>query len=243
MQPSDTVVLSVDIEQDCPPFLDSFRGIEEGLPRLLELLGEEGVRATFFATGQAAERYPDLIASLGKTGHELGCHGHSHRRFDRMTPEEAELELVRARSALARFEGTIASFRAPNLQLPQRYLGLLAAHGFRVDSSLAAYKPPFAQRPRHEAGLTRIPVTLTSSVLRLPFALWKALLAPARRPVLFFHPWELVDLRAAPIRYDCRFATGAPAIQNLRALIRWFKARGFRFQTVGERAAALPLGA
>lgn len=237
-----TVALSVDVEQDCPPFLDTFRGVEEGLPRLLEIFGEEGVHATFFSTGQVAERYPDIIAQLCRAGHELGCHGHSHRRFDHMAPDEAERELARARSVLGRFDRALASFRAPNLRLPRAYLGLLAGHGFRVDSSLAAYKPPFAMGPRREAGLARIPVTLTSSVLRLPLGLMKALLAPARSPVLFLHPWELVDLRSAPIRYDCRFRTGSAARHNLRAVIRWLQARGYRFRTIGELAASLPLG-
>jgi peptidoglycan/xylan/chitin deacetylase (PgdA/CDA1 family) len=199
------------------------------------------VRATFFSTGQVAERYPDLITQLFRARHELGCHGHSHRRFDHMAPDEAKRELVCARSVLERFDPAIASFRAPNLQLPRAYLGLLASHGFRVDSSLAAYKPPFARDPRREAGVTRIPVTLTSSVLRLPLGLLKTLLAPARAPVLFLHPWELVDLRSAPIRYDCRFRTGAAARHNLSAIIRWLKARGYRFRTIGELAAALAL--
>lgn len=233
------VALSVDVEQDCPPFLDTFRGVEQGLPRLLALLGEEIVPATFFSTGLVAERYPDVIISIRDAGHELGCHGYTHRRFDRMTPREAERELTRARAVLERFDPAIRSFRAPNLQLPPRYLGLVRACGFQVDSSLAAYKPPFAASPRCEVGVIRIPVTITSSVLRLPLQFLKAVLAPLRAPVLFLHPWELIDLRKANIRYDCRFRTGAPALQNLRAMVRWFKARDYRFCTIDELATSI----
>jgi peptidoglycan/xylan/chitin deacetylase (PgdA/CDA1 family) len=50
------VCLTVDLEQDCPPFLSGYRGMEEGFPRLLQLLEEEGVAATFFCTGEVAER-------------------------------------------------------------------------------------------------------------------------------------------------------------------------------------------
>ena len=42
------VLLTVDVEPDCPPYLTGWRGVEEGLPRLLALLADEGVTATFF---------------------------------------------------------------------------------------------------------------------------------------------------------------------------------------------------
>ena len=37
-----TVAFTVDLEPDCPPFLRGFRGVEHGLPALLETLGEMG---------------------------------------------------------------------------------------------------------------------------------------------------------------------------------------------------------
>ncbi len=43
----DGVALTVDVEPDCPPYLTSFCGIDEGLPRLLTVLEEAGVSATF----------------------------------------------------------------------------------------------------------------------------------------------------------------------------------------------------
>ena len=75
------VCLTVDVEQDCPPFMETFRGIEEGLPKLLSLLARRQVAATFFTTGDVARRYPAAIRA-GGPGHELGCHGDTHRRFD-----------------------------------------------------------------------------------------------------------------------------------------------------------------
>ncbi|MGH8491221.1 MAG: polysaccharide deacetylase family protein, partial [Gammaproteobacteria bacterium] len=77
-------VISVDVEQDCPPFLDSMRGVEEGLPRLLAMFAAEGVSATFFSTGRIAELYPQRVREICAGGHELGGHGYSHRRFDHM---------------------------------------------------------------------------------------------------------------------------------------------------------------
>ncbi len=237
MPPVKGAVISVDVEQDCPPFLDSMRGVEEGLPRLLAMFAAEGILATFFSTGRIAELYPERIREICAGGHELGGHGYSHRRFDHMDDAEARTDLAKTRQALEPFASRIISFRAPNLRLPARYVPLLSAHGFRIDSSLAAYKPPFARKTVVANGITRVPVSVTSSVLRLPLPLVKAVLGRARDPVLFVHPWEFVDMSGTGIRLDCRFNTGEPALANLSAIIRWLKETGYRFRTLSELAS------
>ncbi|CAN5643519.1 polysaccharide deacetylase family protein [soil metagenome] len=229
--------ISVDVEQDCPPFLESMRGVEEGLPRLLAMFAAEGVLGTFFSTGRIAELYPERIRDICARGHEVGGHGYSHRRFDHMGDAEARTDLAKTRQALEPFDSRLTSFRAPNLRLPERYVPLLSAHGFHVDSSLAAYKPPFARTTVVANGITRVPVSVTSSVLRLPLPLVKAVLERVRAPVLFVHPWELVDMSRTGIRLDCRFNTGEPALANLSAIIRWLKETGYRFLTVSEFAS------
>ena len=94
------ITITIDVEEDCPPMLTSTRGMEEGLPKLLDLFKKEGVKATFFVTGMMAEQYPDLIHRIPKEGHELGCHGYTHARFDRMEYEEARIALKQAGKVL-----------------------------------------------------------------------------------------------------------------------------------------------
>ncbi|AKB75916.1 Polysaccharide deacetylase [Methanosarcina lacustris Z-7289] len=230
------ITITVDVEEDCPPMLTSTRGMEEGMPKLLQLFKKEGIKATFFVTGMMAERYPDLICQIPEEGHELGCHGYTHARFDRMGKEEAKNDLKRAVNVLKHFEKRIVSFRAPNLQFPESYLELLDEEGFRYDSSLAAYKPPFSRKTGVEGKIIRIPVTITSSFLRLPQGLFLPLLRQAKAPVLFVHPWEFVDMSGLPIRLDCRFNTGEKALKNLETLIRTFKIENYHFLTLKERA-------
>jgi peptidoglycan/xylan/chitin deacetylase (PgdA/CDA1 family) len=228
------VFLSVDVEQDCPPFLSTWRGVEEGMPRLLDLFRDERIRSTFFTTGQVAERYPQHVARVLWEGHELGCHGHSHQRFDQISRGGAEQELKQASHTLRLLGAPVESFRAPNLQFPDSYLPLLAELGYRLDSSLATYKPPYAKGISVVNGITRLPVTATSSVLRLPLPLARRIVCRAPEPVLFVHPWEFVDMSKTGIRLDCRFNTGEGAVTSLTALIRWFKAEGYRFMTLRE---------
>ena len=49
------ITITIDVEEDCPPMLTSTRGMEEGLPKLLDLFKKEGIKATFFVTGMMAE--------------------------------------------------------------------------------------------------------------------------------------------------------------------------------------------
>jgi peptidoglycan/xylan/chitin deacetylase (PgdA/CDA1 family) len=47
-------------------------------PRLLELLGRLGVRATFFVLAGHARRHPEIVRAAHQGGHELGLHGRTH---------------------------------------------------------------------------------------------------------------------------------------------------------------------
>ena len=80
-------------------------------------------------------------------------------------------------------------------------------------------------------GLRRMEASITPSVTRLPAMIRDPWLSSLRSPVvLFFHPWEFVDVTASPIPYDCRFRTGQPALDSLRATIRLFRDKGARFR-------------
>jgi peptidoglycan-N-acetylglucosamine deacetylase len=233
------VCLTVDTEPDCPPFLTTYRGIEEGLPALLNLFSEEQVSATFFTTGDVARRYPQAVRQIVSAGHELGCHGDTHRRFDQMDDLSAVEEIRNATETLRRFY-PVVSFRAPNLAFPERHLPLLEGQGYRLDSSQAKYKRN-AGNGFSSMTLSRIPASVTSSVLRLPKAIrypWFRLLSDP--VVLFVHPWEFVDFRNSSLRLDCRFRTGATALQCLRENIRFFKSRKARFLPMKDLAQVPP---
>jgi peptidoglycan/xylan/chitin deacetylase (PgdA/CDA1 family) len=234
------VCFTIDYEPDCPPYLsDTFRGVEEGTGPLLALLGEVGAPCTFFSTGDVAARYPDAIRAIVDAGHELGCHGHTHRRFVDLTRDEARDELRQSSTILRRF-APVDSFRAPNLVFPDAYLPLLEDEGYALDSSHAKYKAPYWRDRRRPAPtrLTRIPASTTSSVLRLPRAVREAWLARLASPVvLFVHPWEFVDLRHYDLRLDCRFATGPTALRRVRAVLDFLAARGARFATMRQAGA------
>jgi peptidoglycan-N-acetylglucosamine deacetylase len=230
------VSFTVDFEPDCPPWLNStFRGIETGAPALLRLLAEYNVAATFFTTGEVAEKYPKAVEAVVEGGHELACHGVTHRAFDTLDRDTAAWEIGDSARTLRRF-GEVSSFRAPYLRFPEPYVSLLADEGFTLDSSLAKYKRSYRNRVE-PAPIKRIPASMTSSVIRFPTVIRNPLLLALRDPVvLFVHPWEFVDLRHAPIRWDCRFRTGDFALNALREVIELFQGRGYTTQTMRDLA-------
>lgn len=234
------VSLGIDVEPDCPPYLATqYRGIEYGLPKVLDLLRGAGVQVTCFTTGEVAERYPDAVRSIIAGGHELGCHGHTHARFDRLGDSDAERELADASRTLRGFQAPVTSFRAPNLQLPARVLPLLERYGYERDSSDGKHKLRY-YRSRPRTRLRRIPASTTSSVLRLPRWIRDPFLLALSSPVvLFVHPWEFVDLTRERLRLDCRFRTGAVALDALGEVIEIYRSRGARFvrlDQIGARA-------
>ena len=238
------VAITIDLEHDCPPFLTTYRGVTQGMPRLLELLAAEGVPATFFCTGDVARKHPAIVRRLVDEGHELGCHGDTHARFGGMDRASANRELGDAAATLRGFGCEVTSFRAPNLDFPTELVPLLAAHGFRLDSSQGKHKRgSFFVKPSFVAtgsdGVERVPATIAPSAVRLPWPLRNALFARMRDPVVFFfHPWEFVDVTGEPIPLDCRFATGAPALASLRETIAWFRRRGATFRRMRELGGA-----
>ena len=232
-RPPTRVCLTVDIEQDCPPFMNTYRGIEEGLDRLLQVVAQERIGATFFTTGDVAMKYPAAVDKITSAGHELGCHGQTHRSFMSMDDLTAENEIETASKVLREF-ASVRSFRAPYLALPDRFLRLLEKHEFSLDSSQAKYKLSYYRTPAATT-LNRVPASVTSSVLRLPRWVRERWLSRLSSPlVLFVHPWEFVDLRKESLRWDCRFNTGAVAVECLRSVLQFLKTRNAKFLRVGE---------
>jgi polysaccharide deacetylase family protein (PEP-CTERM system associated) len=115
--------------------------VPEAVYLLLNLLNKHRVKATFFILGEVALRYPDLIRQLHREGHELGCHGMSHRMLKDLGEETFRKELLDFRSLTKEILGDveIKGFRAPTFSLDRESrwaLPILRDFGYRYDSSI-----------------------------------------------------------------------------------------------------------
>ncbi len=68
----------------------------QNTPRLLDMLKERGIRATFFVVGDMVRYNPQILRRMIAEGHEIGNHTVSHGTLSRMSDEALKNELLRA---------------------------------------------------------------------------------------------------------------------------------------------------
>jgi peptidoglycan/xylan/chitin deacetylase (PgdA/CDA1 family) len=114
-------------------------GARVAVPRILSLLREHGVPATFFVPGHTAESFPGTVESILSEGHELAHHSYGHQDPSTQTPDEERRSLERALAVLGRFLGhPPLGYRSPSWDYSEATLPLLLEHGLLYDSSLFA---------------------------------------------------------------------------------------------------------
>lgn len=134
-------------------------GPRVGAPRILKLLRQLGVRATFFAPGYDAENYSGTIKAIVGDGHEIGHHGYLHKRVDTLSLEEEVEELVKGIDAIQKVAGQRpVGYRAPWWELNPRTPELLTTHGFLYDSSLMGDDIPYLV-PAENGNILELPVS------------------------------------------------------------------------------------
>lgn len=157
--------------------------------RILDMLDEFSVKATFFVLGWVAERESGLVKEICRRGHEIACHGYGHELVYDIGPIGFREDIKRAKGILEGITGTaVIGYRAPSYSITRESLWaleILVEEGFTFDSSIFpvyhdTYGMPDAPRFIHErqtaAGsirefpLTTLPLTLPGRKLRLPIA-------------------------------------------------------------------------
>ena len=74
--------------------------IDYNTNRLLDILAEARVSATFFTLGWIASRNRRLIRRIVAEGHELASHGSDHHRVDKQSREEFRSDVRRSKAVL-----------------------------------------------------------------------------------------------------------------------------------------------
>ncbi len=98
--------------------------------RVLRVLGDHGVHATFFVLGANAEREPKLLAAIANAGHELGNHASSHTSFRSLFPSQIHAELDLTANAIEKASGKRPRFvRPPYGRFPPSSIDLIRERG------------------------------------------------------------------------------------------------------------------
>jgi peptidoglycan/xylan/chitin deacetylase (PgdA/CDA1 family) len=86
-----------------PPYTD----------RILDVLHQEHVHATFFVVGRAAVAYPDTLRRIARDGNAIGNHTWDHEHMIVDTPAGIRSELTRTEAAIERITGKKTDLMRP----------------------------------------------------------------------------------------------------------------------------------
>jgi polysaccharide deacetylase family protein (PEP-CTERM system associated) len=184
--------------------------------RILSLLDEFQVKATFFVLGWVGEKFPELVQEIHGRGHEVACHGYDHQLVYRQTPQQFRQDVRCAKGILERASGApVYGYRAPSFSVVKESvwaLEVLKQEGFLYDASVlpaphARGGMAGAQRfPGRHNGLWEFPMsTVTWMGKTWPFSgggyfrlfpyrfiHWgmRRCLEKEQPAIVYLHPWE-----------------------------------------------------
>jgi polysaccharide deacetylase family protein (PEP-CTERM system associated) len=194
--------------------------VSKNTRKILDLLDEHNVIATFFIVGWTAEKNPDLVTEIIKRGHDIGCHSYLHRKVYNLTPDEFRRDTAKAKNLLEHLANDkIAGYRAPSYSITKKSLwalDILEELGFKYDSSIFPivhdnYGIPDAPRFKYKHkshNLIEYPISTARLMhLNIPIAgggyfrlfpywftkmLLKRINLIEKQPFIFYlHPWEV----------------------------------------------------
>jgi peptidoglycan/xylan/chitin deacetylase (PgdA/CDA1 family) len=117
-----------------------------GVPRLLDMMAEYGIKATFFVPGVTAQRYPALVERVVSEGHEVGHHSHTHRPPQTMTEDEERRDFDLAFAALDSLGITPRGHRTALWAPHCSTAALVAEYGLAYQSNLMDDDRPYVLR-------------------------------------------------------------------------------------------------
>lgn len=195
--------------------------VERNTEKILDLLSQRGVHATFFVLGWLAKRHRALVRTIVDQGHELASHGYGHELITNQQPDQFRDDVRKSKRLLEDIAGVpVYGYRAPSFTIVDRTrwaLPILVEEGYRYDSSIFPirhdrYGMPGAMPYCHcietesgplwevppstlKIGPVRIPIAGGGYFRLFPYPVLRRLLTIAGAKgdplVMYLHPWEL----------------------------------------------------
>ena len=222
---------------------------KEGTNRILDVLKSNGVKATFFCTGNFAENAPEVMQRIMDEGHEVACHGVDHWQPKATDFAESKkiVERVTGRQVYGYRQPRMFPVSDEEIQkagytynsslnpafIPGRYMHLTAPRTWFM-------KDKVMQIPASVTPWVRFPL-FWLSLHNLPEGLYHWLVRRTLKHdgyfVTYFHPWEFYDLKEHPefkMPFIIKNHSGRQMMQRLDSLIKMLLHNGHEFITYQE---------
>ncbi|MBW3012125.1 DUF3473 domain-containing protein [Candidatus Woesearchaeota archaeon] len=114
--------------------------LDQNVEKILNILDDHDVKATFFVLGWVAEKFPDLIKLISKKGHEIATHGYRHKLVYSQTKTEFASDLKKSISVLEKLiKKKVIGHRAASFSITKDSLwaiDILKKNGLKYDASI-----------------------------------------------------------------------------------------------------------
>jgi len=118
--------------------------IKQNTQKILDILDDYQIKATFFCLGWIAKRNPSLIKNIAQRGHEVASHGYAHQPVYKQSPDIFMQDIRKTKQILEDIIGQpVIGYRAPTYSITQKTLWaleILAEEGYKYDSSIFPIK-------------------------------------------------------------------------------------------------------
>lgn len=249
------VSLTVDVESDwggrLPPSRSNCVGIEKGIPLLLSLLDDDGIKATFFISASIFSLYSELVKEIKARGHEIASHGYLHVDYSNFKKNDLVYQVKKSKEVL---EGglncEISGFRIPQFKMHPDLYEALSISGYKYDSSVvcgrlkgrydssSSKKSPFwAERDILEIPISNIPMTNKPMGLlwinHLGFAVFSVLSMLSKveqNIVIYLHPFDILKQKNKKdfgplINFWYSFRSNS-TLNTLKRIINYYSGKG-----------------
>ncbi|HNY10326.1 MAG TPA: polysaccharide deacetylase family protein [Candidatus Wallbacteria bacterium] len=103
-------------------------------PKLLKILKDNDVKATFFVLGSRIAEYQKIAAQIHKEGHLIGNHSYSHPFYKKISHEKIDKEVSKTNDIIKKTTGVkkIRYYRPPYGSLPKYFISKAEEEGFYI---------------------------------------------------------------------------------------------------------------
>ena len=128
------------------------------IERILALLDNHCVKATFYVPGINAQNHPQVMQQIITAGHEIACHGWQHENIAAVPKEEEKKRLLKTIGAIERAVSVRpVGNRIAGGELSPNSLDILLECGIKYDSSLRGSDSPYIVVQNGSEKLVEVP--------------------------------------------------------------------------------------
>jgi len=224
------ILITVDVERDLVPYLDSYEGVTKGVPLILDILREQGIKATFFVTGNAAIKYPGTIERIAEEGHEIGGQGFMHENFSMLNYSEKFEVISKTTASLKKFN--VKTFRSPYQSSDTEVIDILEKFSYCAEASYEPNAVTHIITHTTDGQFRKSVVRITSEPLFYPSTTYpdfwidvykESLVRQNEIIVVGLHSWEILELPEVEGAEEYVRASGNYTYINLVNLIKYLK--------------------